>query len=254
MVGTDSTDPSKMETPLIVKKKGKKRKVSKHILDAKMKHATTVTTETTTFQSGDGDDVSDQLDTGSKALHETTIPTTSSAPTTTNHKKQKTNKEKKEMKDPVDVEGYLLAWQQQEQQSDQTLERINPVSDQPVETKPWKFHKNTQSWLIRHLYDSTKISKHTFIIAVQYFSKSNVNVQERLRQDAMQRATQYQQQQQQVKEITRNDDNGKEETNPTAAETNQGNELEKNQRKAYKRARKVLETLLVANTESTKTL
>ena len=213
-----------------VKKKGKKRKISKHIADAKVK--------SDSLSSSPSGGIFDSKDSGTtnNSSNVTFMPTPVELTTSTS-KKQKSAKH---TKDPVDVEGYLMAWKEQQDLSSDGIREAATT---------WKFNKNTQSWLIRHLYDTTKISKSLFAIALQYFLKSNINVQKRLRDDATQRAIQYQQQQQE-KGLTNNSIDGKNNDNDNANE-NEEEELpemllEKNQRKEYKRARKILDTLAVA--------
>lgn len=206
-----------------VKKKGKKRKISKHIADAKMKNVKL-----------------DSTDTGINDSSNVTVIPTPAVLTTTPSKKQKLAKH---TKDPVDVEGYLMAWKKQQDltSDDSSTSRM---------TTTWKFNKNTQSWLIRHLYDSTKISKSIFAIALQYFLKSNINVQQRLRDDATQRAIQYQQHQQEkgtTNQINDGIDNDDSNANRNEKEDSPEVLLEKNQRKEYKRARKILDTLVVVD-------
>jgi hypothetical protein len=219
-----------------LKKKGKKRKISKHIADAKLKSAS--------LTSSSSGAVLDSTDSGQNNSSNVTLIPTPAIRTATPSKKQKLGKR---MKDPVDVEGYLLAWKEQ-----QDLSSDDGCSDRVGVTK-WKFNKNTQSWLIRHLYDATKISKSLFAIAVQYFMKSNINVQKRLRDDATQRAIQYQQQHhQQENEMSNHTKDGKnnedeENTKQNDAEDSPELLLEKNRRKEYKRARKILDSLVVAN-------
>ena len=209
-----------------IKKKGKKRRISKHIADAKLKSS-----ELSSSPLG-----------GTLESTDSMIPAPSASVTTSN-KKQKLSKQK-HTKDPVDVEGYLMAWKQQQQQHDQSSDDGSNLA-----TTTWKFNKNTQSWLIRHLFDSTKISKSVFAIALQYFLNSNVNVQQRLRDDATKRAVQYQQDQQEEKG-TNNQGNDEKDRDDNDAPQNEDDEspeliLEKNRRKEYKRARKILETLVV---------
>lgn len=206
-----------------VKKKGKKRKISKHIADAKMKNVKL-----------------DSTDTGINDSSNVTVIPTTAVLTTTPSKKQKLAKH---TKDPVDVEGYLMAWKKQQ-------DLMSDGSSTSRMTTTWKFNKNTQSWLIRHLYDSTKISKSIFAIALQYFLKSNINVQQRLRDDATQRAIQYQQHQQEkgtTNQINDGIDNDDSNANRNEKEDSPEVLLEKNQRKEYKRARKILDTLVVVD-------
>ena len=219
---------SQHDSKVNVKKKGKKRKISKHIVDAKLKSASLASTDPDT-----NNETSNVL-----------IPAATSSLSLS--KKQKMTKQK-HMKDPVDVEGYLMAWKQHHNLS-------ADASSNHGTTTIWKFNKNTQSWLIRHLYDSTKISKSIFALALQYFLKSNLNVQQRLREDAMQRAIQYQQQQQE-RGTTNQNDEGKDDGDDNPKNNTEEDEstemiLEKNQRKEYKRARKIIDTLVLMANEN----
>ena len=101
-----------------IKKKGKKRRISKHIADAKLKSS-----ELSSSPLG-----------GTLESTDSMIPAPSASVTTSN-KKQKLSKQK-HTKDPVDVEGYLLAWKQQQQQHDQSSEDGSNRA-----TTTWKFNK-----------------------------------------------------------------------------------------------------------------
>jgi hypothetical protein len=238
----------------VVKKKGKKRKISKHILDAKLK-STTSTTTTTTTTSSDG--------TSNNSHNVPIVPSITASPSaTTKNKKQRTSNQR-QVKDPMDVEGYLLSWQkhhheQQQHQQEQKNTSYENSNGTAKSSNIWKFNKNTQSWLIRHLYDSTKINKSMFTIALEYFQNSNhTNMIQRLQNDAIQRAIQYQEgikNNSSNSTIDNSNDNSNTKTtdvtddnnNKTAMDPDNNDEAtqqSQQKRKEYKRARKILDTL-----------
>ena len=113
----------------------------------------------------------------------------------------------------------------------------------------WKFNKNTQSWLIRHMYESDKVSKTTFAVLLDYLRSSAATTRQRIVTDAKRRALRYKEYEKTKQESNGDDDkptdsNDKE---PPAAEQddetvwNKLNDHDK--RKVYKRTRKILETL-----------
>jgi WKF domain len=227
------------------KKKGKKRRISKHMVNARLK------------STQDGTEPTPALVANAESL--------------TVVKKQKISSKLKHVKDPTDVAGYLTAWKSctDEKQNDSTP----PFSSK----SSWKFNKNMQSWLIRHLYDGSKVSKAVFTDALLYFGKANDAVQLRLRQDATLRAFRYQKYISSTKESyvsnsqsigtivdgpekdSKNNDasssrgsNINEEKSKTVS-TGDAQWLELNdhdRRKEYKRARKVLDTLTIPADEN----
>jgi hypothetical protein len=76
------------------------------------------------------------------------------------------------MKDPKEVEAYLSNWKD--------------------DRSSWKYNKNTQSWLLRHMYEGEKVSKATFTILLEYLQsiKGEAAIS-RVRQDAIRRAMRY---------------------------------------------------------------
>jgi WKF domain len=124
-------------------------------------------------------------------------------------KKPKTSKQ---VKDPKEAISYLEQWKKARED--------------------WKFNKNTQSWLIRHMYDASVIGKHDYEVLLEYLQDSHTDVQKRLCQDATQRALRYQQH---VAGNTNNGDNNEDETYQKMDEHNK--------RKEYKRARKLLDVI-----------
>ena len=167
------------------------------------------------------------------------------------------------VKDIKEAAGYLNNWKQYRQQ--------------------WKFNKNTQSWLIRHMYEPDKVTKHSFAILLEYLhGLKGEGAKERIIQDATRRALRYKKNSEEdnASSATKSDDNKQgnndddvgregakvvqfsnetkaatEEGKPKKAKTNKEladateeekrwNDLDDNdKRKEYKRARKILETL-----------
>lgn len=111
-------------------------------------------------------------------------------------------KKAKATRDPQEALNYLVLWK-------------NSKAN-------WKFNKNTQTWLIRHMYDVSKVPKHSFEILLEYLQSGSSNM-ERVTQDATKRALCYQ--------------------NKTAYDAPYDALEEHDKRKIYKRARKVLDAL-----------
>jgi hypothetical protein len=151
------------------------------------------------------------------------------------------------VKDPQEVASYLTDWQ-------------NHKNGQGT----WKFNKNTQSWLIRHLYELEKVSKGTFTILLDYFAGLEGNtMKSRIRAEASRRALRYKEHTK--KEPTDKETESKSESNTTPQSTSkQGKKAvvnsatvqeqleeeerwqkldENEKRKEYKRARQILDII-----------
>jgi hypothetical protein len=156
------------------------------------------------------------------------------------------------VKDPSEGATYLTGWQ----------ERKTTTSDKTGAA--WKFNKNTQSWLIRHMYEVGKVSKGSFSILLEYLDGlEGKTTRSRMRAEANRRALRYKKEEQAKKnsdEATSEKDDDKEKsapadksenvTDPTISDQEQMEEQtrweklnENEQRKEYKRARKILETI-----------
>jgi WKF domain len=215
--GTESAAPSKVS----LKKKGKKRKISKHIADSVVNSKNAISSRDT----GAGEQLEIAND-----------PTSLTATKTTSAPTQKRRKIASHVKDPAEAAAYLTAWQSK---------------------SGWKFNKNTQSWLIRHMY-SDKLSKATFATLLAYLDAAGDSIKQRVIDDATSRAVRYQ--------TTSNHAKG--ESTETASistanfrtsamlasdaeaieEAKDWEQLsEHDKRKEYKRARKLLDTLKVTN-------
>jgi hypothetical protein len=157
-------------------------------------------------------------------------------------KKQKKNKHAKA---PSDAANYLVCWK-------------NRKSGEGI----WKFNKNTQSWLIRHCYETDKVSKGTFGILLNYLDGlEGATTRSRIRAEANRRALRYKEH---IKNASAVEEdimakNEEEESKNNFAEKSKSRALssedlleeekkwkgldEHERRKEYKRARKVLETI-----------
>ena len=88
--------------------------------------------------------------------------------------KEKKKKEKNDdkIKDPKEGASYLSLWKH---------DRLGS----------WKFNKNTQSWLYRHMYDSNRVSKTSFALLIEYATEGGDGMKRRLIEDAKRRARRY---------------------------------------------------------------
>jgi hypothetical protein len=84
---------------------------------------------------------------------------------------QSKKKRKEVFKDPEEASNYLKSWQAQE---------------------GWKFNKNTQSWLLRHMYETEKVSKSTFSVLLDYIKGlQGKDAKRRILEEATTRAKRY---------------------------------------------------------------
>jgi len=173
----------------------------------------------------------------------------SAATASSSTKKSRGNKHVKDVKEAA---GYLSNWKGFREQ--------------------WKFNKNTQSWLIRHMYEPDKVAKSTFAILLEYLQGlQGSGAKDRIVQEANRRALRYKKYEKEEsndndkdESVDMNDADSKEvkfaedtkegaaeSTKKSAQEIEAATEEEKRwqqlddheKRKEYKRARKVLETL-----------
>jgi hypothetical protein len=159
-----------------------------------------------------------------------------------------TDKKSTHVKAPSDAATYLTDW---ENRNDGT--------------GAWKFNKNTQSWLIRHMYVIENVAKGTFSILLKYLDGlEGASTRSRIRVEASRRALRY-------KEYTKNatednstttpeeaskDEPGPNDVSKAGKQTTSSKEdlleeekrwgaLDDNaKRKEYKRARQILETVV----------
>lgn len=148
----------------------------------------------------------------------------------------KKKKRKVVVKDPTQVAEYLQTWKN--------------------DRKNWKFNKNTQSWLIRHMYQADKLQKGTFQILMEYLQGlQGGTTKQRILVDASTRAMRYREYEKKLekKEVLAGDDAeeiGKDKDINKSVDEEEKEEVDRwtklsnhDKRKEYKRARKVLETL-----------
>jgi hypothetical protein len=204
-------------------KKGhkKKKRISKHVLKAQAaKAAATV----------ESADLTHTVNVISSTLGEEK----SNKSTATVKKRQI---QKQHQKDPNGAASYLSAWKHR------------------AAGGVWKFNKNTQSWLIRHMYDAKKITKATFATLLEYLIELAPLTKERVIVDAKRRTTRYKEydKQQSDDNTTENTmrtnyvDQARQDTRDRGSQNDETHWKRLNdhdKRREYKRARKVLETLV----------
>jgi hypothetical protein len=210
----NESSSSKSKITMATKKNAKKkrRRVSKHILNnAKTRAA-----------AGGGASTRSQEDDG-RGTNGDGPPVATAAATA--KKQQQRSKNNKHVKDPKEAMAYLEQW------------KVSRGLD-------WKFNKNTQSWLIRHMYDAALVSKHTFEVLLEYLQDCHADAKKRLCMDATQRAVRYQRHAEKNDggDTNRSHDNDAATVDVPADESYQQKD-EHDKRKEYKRARKLLDAL-----------
>ena len=145
-------------------------------------------------------------------------------------KRKKTN----HIKDPAEAHAYLSAWK-------------HKSSGEGF----WKFNKNTQSWLLRHMYEIEKVPKATFSIFMEYIDGLNGDLtRKRIHEDAMRRALRYKEwgkdQNENSSGETKNENDDQKENEDKDGEDDTQYWLslsDGDKRKEYKRARKVIDVM-----------
>ena len=137
-------------------KAAKKKRISKHVLQAKEEQ--------------------ERLQKEQAGGTPTATPGDANSTTSSTKKKKKTRKV--HIKDPSVAAGYLSSWKQH---------KADPANC------PWKFSKNTQSWLIRHMYETDKVAKGPFTILLDYLQglQEGSHTRKRIRSEATRRALRY---------------------------------------------------------------
>ncbi|KAG7349404.1 DUF2373 domain containing protein [Nitzschia inconspicua] len=208
----------------------KKKRVSKHMLKSK---------ERTTNHSVEND----ALD---NAVTEQITP-----PVTTTPNSKLSRKKDSHFKDPEEAASYLSAWK-----ASQSDSGPNGATD------VWKFNKNTQSWLIRHMYEVDKVSKGTFVLLLEYLEGlQGSKTKSWILSEAARRARRYKEYERRtVNDNNENDEKDDGDTKDKKIESatesaemspeDLENEEERwkklndhDKRKEYKRARKVIEVI-----------
>ena len=201
-------------------KRHRKKRISKHVIESQTKRKQ--------------EDAEKQLLAASEGGGEAST----SVVDETSPEKDDSNKKSTPLKtkDPEEAASYLTLW---------NLDRNNTTST----TKNWKFNKNTQSWLLRHMYDFDKVSKSTFATLVDYISQGGEGTKLRVEEEAKRRARRYKdwekrQQQQEDVEQEEADANEEKKDLTKSQDDEHFNQLDDHdKRKEYKRARKVLDAL-----------
>jgi hypothetical protein len=139
-------------------------------------------------------------------------------------------------KDPTDVAHYLSAWKHR------------------MAGTNWKFNKNTQSWIVRHMYEAEKLNKQVFELCLEYLDGMSDATKRRVVEQAKQRARRYKQYEataasSAAKKVDDTFEKSKDDKKPPGTQVDVDDETRWNKlddhskRKEYKRARKILETL-----------
>ena len=122
--------------------------------------------------------------TGASAGVEATDTTAATTTTATGGSKESSSRRERKLlnfKDPAEASTYLSLWKHD--RADNTASST---------TKIWKFNKNTQSWLLRHMYDGNKVNKTTFAILLEYIIAGKCEgVRSNVQEDAKVRARRY---------------------------------------------------------------
>lgn len=192
-------------------KRHRKKRISKHVVESQSRKKQ--------------EDAEKQLLAASEGTGETST-------TTDDVNEPKNSTKNTKTKDPAEAASYLSLW---------NLDRNSEST-----TKNWKFNKNTQSWLLRHMYDFDKVSKSTFATLVDYICQGGDKTRLRAEEEAKRRARRYKEwekKQQKEGDAEQDDDVATKDasSSPDDEEWNQLDDHEK--RKEYKRARKVLDSL-----------
>ena len=198
-------------------KRHRKKRISKHVIESQTKKKQ--------------EDAEKKLLAASEGNGETSDEVSSASA------KDDSKKSTLKTKDPEEAASYLTLW---------NLDRNNTTST----TKNWKFNKNTQSWLLRHMYCFDKVSKSTFATLVDYICEGGEGTRLRVEEEAKRRARRYKDWEK--KQQTNNDDakqddgeiaEEKKDATPSPDDENWNQLDDHDKRKEYKRARKVLDAL-----------
>lgn len=100
-------------------------------------------------------------------------------------KRKRKKKRNSHVKDPEEATTYLSNWKASKASDDSGR---SPVDAPSV----WKFNKNTQSWLIRHMYECDKVAKGTFTLLQEYLKGLEGTItKDRIRTEATRRVLRY---------------------------------------------------------------
>jgi hypothetical protein len=207
-------------------KSHRKKRISKHVLEAEERKKQTQLEEKLISAAQGGE-------TSSAA-----VGSPDNAKGSAKKKKETTISPNSKTKDPEEAASYLTLW--------------NHDRNNKSASGAWKFNKNTQSWLLRHMYDSDKVSKTTFGLLIEYICLGGDGTRCRVEEDAKRRAIRYKEWE---KEQSKTESGveaqeqsekskGKSKSTDQLSEEEAWAELnDHDKRKSYKRARKVMDAL-----------
>mmetsp|Transcript_1875 Transcript_1875/g.4035 ORF Transcript_1875/g.4035 Transcript_1875/m.4035 type:complete len:224 (+) Transcript_1875:61-732(+) len=216
-------------------KNHRKKRISKHVIEAGERRKK--------------EEVEKQLvsaaEKGTAAPSDDATPANNATPDPAGDSKAMTpTKSSSKTKDPDEASSYIVLWK---------YDRTN-------NTKQWKFNKNTQSWLLRHMYDFDKVSKTTFATLVEYLCQGGEGARSRVEEEAKRRARRYKEWEKKQQKGEEGD--GSNEAEKVVKSTDKEEEASEDaawkalddheKRKEYKRARKVLDSLKAVREESNK--
>jgi WKF domain len=186
----------------------KKKRISKHVLLSKAQAAAANAADSSSSSPGAQPNPSSShgADDLVPAPRGPGVPSTDPALT----KKEKRRKEAGgREKDPSEALAYLESWREhseiarsQQDGGDKGAGADSAQSNSASTTatatgQPWKFNKNTQSWLVRHMYDPDKVPKHAFELLLEYLGTMHEGSGKvRMLQDAHRRVIRYKTKQQ----------------------------------------------------------
>ncbi|GKY91670.1 hypothetical protein MPSEU_000138900 [Mayamaea pseudoterrestris] len=185
------------------KKKTKRRRISKHVAEAARKKAV--------IGGGENEKVA------AKTTEQPHVDATATTPA-------KTEAARENERSSTQAIAYLKVYI--ESKKDKT-------SDSNDKTGAWKFNKNTQTWLIKHMYDAEIVSKATFSLLLEYFHGLEGKTKSRVLQQASERVIEYKEHEKKLQE--KQGDNSDRQA--------EENDEEKTRRKEYKRARQIVQLL-----------
>jgi hypothetical protein len=175
------------QTPSSSTQHKKKKRISKHVLKSQQQHVSendTNDSNTTIVQQ-------QQLGTSN------TIDAIGNSNTRTTKRRKLKNSH---VKDPEEAATYLNSWKTNKMDdgnSNNPNKKKNKKKDGATTSSNsssslWKFNKNTQSWLIRHMYECEKVSKSTFSLLLEYLEGLEGEITKgRIRTEATRRALRY---------------------------------------------------------------
>jgi WKF domain len=170
----------------------KKKRISKHVLLSKAHAAVAAAVAASSTSTEDHSTKSDAATSqGADAELVNSLAQGNPAPDSSLKRKKKLRE-----KDPSEALAYLQSWKGSTTHThpDQPPLTGNDA-DRPRPGSVWKFNKNTQSWLVRHMYEPDKVSKHAFELLLDYLRAMHEGpAKVRMLQDAHRRVVRYKKQ------------------------------------------------------------